>query len=212
MADGTPTVERLQAELQELRQIRERYETAQAEVETLRIKLMQRDAELQGSNRQVSEGLEQQTATAEVLRVIATTPTDLTAVLQTIAETAWRLSESSYTGIRLVEGDTYVTVASAGKSPIETDLGRAAAIARARGRRLISERAPGAEAIREGRTVHIMDAQAEEVRARYPDNVIGRQLSTLHVPLLSLSAPIGAITAQRYDEVRPFTDQQIALL
>src|SRR5207344_1635975 len=56
--------------------------------------LQQRNAELQESNRQVSEALEQQTATAEVLRVIASAPTDLQRVLETITASAGRLCDA----------------------------------------------------------------------------------------------------------------------
>ena len=56
--------------------------------------LEQRNLELQESNRQVTEALDQQTATAEVLRVMASSPTDLDTVLQAIIETAGRLCEA----------------------------------------------------------------------------------------------------------------------
>src|SRR5436189_183111 len=56
--------------------------------------LEQRNQELQESNRQVSEALEQQTTTAEVLRVIASSPADLQSVLSTLVRTAARLTKA----------------------------------------------------------------------------------------------------------------------
>ena len=67
--------------------------------------LERRNAQLQASNRQVTEALEQQTATAEILRVIASTPTDLHQVLEAITTSAARLCEASGAGIWMVEGD-----------------------------------------------------------------------------------------------------------
>ena len=67
--------------------------------------LEQRNAELQESNRQVTEALEQQTATAEILRAVASSPTDLEQVLDTIVASAARLCGASGGGIWIVDGD-----------------------------------------------------------------------------------------------------------
>src|SRR5262249_37307477 len=67
--------------------------------------LEQRNAELQESNRQVTEALEQQTATAEVLRVIAASPTDLPGMLAVIAESAARFCGARDALIRRTRGD-----------------------------------------------------------------------------------------------------------
>src|SRR4051812_39949498 len=68
-------------------------------------KLEQRNAELQESNRQVNEALEQQTATAEVLRVIAASPTDLRGVLYAVIQAAVRLCPATSADIWRVDGD-----------------------------------------------------------------------------------------------------------
>src|SRR6185369_10373700 len=75
--------------------------------------LEQRNAELQESNRQVTEALEQQTALAEVLRVIAASPTDVQPVLDALVDRARRLSDSSIAVLNLREGDQRRIVAHA---------------------------------------------------------------------------------------------------
>src|SRR5262249_18618990 len=68
--------------------------------------------ELQGRNRDLSEALEQQTVTAEVLRVIASSPTDLGHVLQEIVDSAARLIQVDNAGIMGVDGDELVGLAN----------------------------------------------------------------------------------------------------
>src|SRR5688500_3843094 len=65
----------------------------------------------------LAEALEQQIATAEVLRVIASEPTDRRRVLQSIADIALRLCVSTIITIRIQDGDDYVELARAGRSP-----------------------------------------------------------------------------------------------
>ena len=70
--------------------------------------------ELDTRNRQLTEALEQQTATSEILRVIASSPTDIEPVLKVVAENAARLCDSSDAQIFRVEGDMVRKVASYG--------------------------------------------------------------------------------------------------
>ena len=60
--------------------------------------------ELQARNAELTESLEQQTATAEILRIIASSPTDIQPVLDAVAENAARLCNTDDADIRLVDG------------------------------------------------------------------------------------------------------------
>jgi signal transduction histidine kinase len=79
--------------------------------------LERRNAELQASNRQVIEALEQQTATAEVLRVIASSPIDLRSVLQTVADTTLRLCGGDGVNLQECVGDNLESWVFAGFRP-----------------------------------------------------------------------------------------------
>ena len=73
--------------------------------------------ELQARNRDLSEALEQQTVTSEILRVIASSPTDLKPVLDTLVESAARLCESVNAAILRIEGDQLRVGAAYGPIP-----------------------------------------------------------------------------------------------
>src|SRR5262249_44592089 len=79
--------------------------------------LEQRNGELQESTRQVSETLARQTAISEVLRVIATSPTDPSGVLQAIVDTAARLCEARNISINRIVGDEIERVANSTGGP-----------------------------------------------------------------------------------------------
>ena len=74
--------------------------------------------ELEERNRQITEALEQQTATSEILRVIASSPTDIQPVLDTVAENAARLCEATDAVIIRVDGENLKQVAQFGAIPI----------------------------------------------------------------------------------------------
>jgi signal transduction histidine kinase len=160
--------------------------------------------DLQESNRQVTEALEQQTVTAEVLRVIVAAPNDLDRVLTAVAESAARLCEINDVDIFGIEGASVVRIASVG-----TMTGPPPGLLIPLNRQTIQGRA-----IVERRPVHVPDVQAVS-DAEYPVSApFSRRHGTrsiLAVPLLREGVAIGAINARR-NQLRPFTDRQIALL
>jgi GAF domain-containing protein/anti-sigma regulatory factor (Ser/Thr protein kinase) len=155
---------------------------------------------------ELKESLEQQTATSEILGVIASSPTDIQPVLDVLAENAARLCDANDAQIHRVEGNMLRKVASYGDiSPVFT-IGEARPISRAGG--FLVDRA-----IREGHTIHIHDYSTEsEIDNDVKRVVDGLGIRTaLAVPLLREGIPIGAIMIRR-TEVRPFTEKQIKLL
>ena len=173
-----------------------------AEQATIAIENARLSQDLEVRNRELTEALEQQTATAEILSVIGRAQTTIQPVLDAVAENAARVCGANDAVIRLVDGDTLRLVAHHGgvASPDESmPLGRGTVTGRA-----ISERRP----------VHIHDLAA----ATEDEFPIGRSLqhrfghrTALAVPLLHGGGAIGSISIRR-TEVRPFTDKQIALL
>ena len=157
--------------------------------------------ELEDRNRQITEALEQQTATSEILGVIASSPTDIQPVLNVVAENAAQLCEATDAVIRLIEGDGHRLVASFGTAPAP-EFGH------------LGRRTPTSRAILNRHSVHVLDL-AEAAKSEYPDSevVISRSgtRTFLSVPMLREGNPIGVINIRR-TEVRPFSERQIKLL
>jgi signal transduction histidine kinase len=157
--------------------------------------------QLAAAHAQVSESLEQQTVTAEILRVISSSPTDIRPVLDAVSENAARLCEASDAQIFRMDGDLLRPAASFGPLPIHTE-------------RSISRGWVTGRCVVDRRTIHVHDLAAES-EAEFP---IGRESqrlyghrTTLATPLLRGGQPLGAILIRRL-EVRPFLDKQIKLL
>ena len=146
---------------------------------------------------ELTEALEQQTATNEILSVIASSPTDIQPVLNAVTENAARLCDATDAQIRLVDGNMVQHVAAYGPM-------------RATPSRVISRGFTGGRAIVDRRTIHIHDLEAVR-EVEYPETPIHGYRTVLAVPLLRKDTPIGVINIRRL-EVRPFSDKQIKLL
>jgi len=162
------------------------------------------EQKVEDRTRELTESLEQQTATSEILGVISSSPTDVQPVFDTILTDALRICESHYGAIFRFDGETFHHAATANVTPellahltsSSIKPGRQSAL-----RRVGLERQP----------VHIPDVLADpECELPEPYRKEGLR-SVLAVPLLRENALIGAITIHRRD-VRPFTEKQIALL
>ena len=154
---------------------------------------------------ELKESLDQQTATSEILGVIASSPTDIQPVLDTIAENAARLCEATDAVINLREGGVTRRAARFGSMPSVRSLGEPLRDTRG---------TPPGRAIIDGKTIHVHDIAAE-LDTEFPDSR-ELQLATgsrtiLATPLVREGVSIGVIMIRR-TEVRPFSEKQIKLL
>jgi signal transduction histidine kinase len=157
--------------------------------------------ELQARNAEVSEALEQQTATSEILRVIASSPADLKPVLDVVAENAARLCDAIDALILRPESDSLQVVGKLGGMPVPDFLP-------------FTWGFPAGRAVLSGRTIHVHDGAAV-VETEYPDAKVPQRgtvtRSVIYTPLLREGIAIGCIGVRR-TEVRPFSEKQITLL
>ena len=156
---------------------------------------------------ELKESLEQQTATSEILGVIASSPTDIQPVLDTVAENAARLCDASNAGIWRTDGENYWLVASHG--PVPFPVGGGGLV------RPMTRGSIAARAMIDRETVHTPDMSSPDAQAEFPESSAAAQhtgiRTVLITPLLREGVSIGAIHVRR-TAVRPFTDKQIALL
>src|SRR5262245_7825345 len=160
---------------------------------------------------ETKEALDRQTATSEILGVISSSPTDVQPVFEAIVRSAAALCHASDALILVADGDSLRFGASVG--PVAASVGRSQLI---RERSLpLTRGSVSGRAVMEQRTVHIHDVSAmpdgEFPEAKRLQREYGGRGTTLAIPLLRDDVSLGVITLVR-NEVRPFTDQQVALL
>ena len=159
--------------------------------------------QLDHRTRERDEALEQQAATSEVLRVISSSPGKLEPVFQAMLENATRICEAKFGSLVRFDGKVFHFAAEVGM-PLEY-----VEFQRQRGPFLPL---PGGELDRVMRTKqvsHTADAAADGVST--PSARLGGARSTVNVPMLKENELVGVIGIYR-QEVRPFTDKQIALV
>jgi GAF domain-containing protein len=160
--------------------------------------------ELRQRTDDLTESLEQQTATADVLRIISSSPTDIQPVLEAIVRTAGKLCDAEYAMLyRLRDGKYHAAcwnnaVAEWVKYLLDHPLsvGRGSLV----GRTALERRA-----------VHILDCLTDAEYTMHEAARIGNQRTMLGVPLLRDGVPIGVIGLLR-TSVKPFTEKQIELV
>ena len=166
--------------------------------------------ELRQRTTDLTESLEQQTATSEVLQVISSSPGDLEPVFAAMLEKAARICDAAFGNIFRCDGDALHLVGTHNTPP-------ALAEARARLPIRVTAKMPVGRMLATKTTVHVADLAAEPVytEERDPTVVAGVELggirTLLLVPMLKENQMIGVFSLYR-QEVRPFTDKQIALV
>ena len=166
--------------------------------------------ELRQRTGDLSEALEQQTATSEVLRVISSSPGDLKPVFNTILENATRICEASFGNLLLYDGDKFRRVALYNPPHEWNELTRRNPVVHP------GPKDPLVRLIETRQFLHINDIRTEQAYIdREPSIVAIAEMAgartLIVVPMLKENTLVGAIAVYR-QQIRPFSDKQIALL
>jgi signal transduction histidine kinase len=159
--------------------------------------------ELQARTRDLADSLQQQTATADVLKTISRSAFDLPTVLDALIETATRMSGADQGAITREIDGAFFRAASYGYSSALSDFIRSTPVQ-------MDRSSIAGRALVEGRIVQIADVKADPDYTFSPALDSGDFRTALGVPMLREGVPIGALSLTRR-EVRPFTDKQIEL-
>ena len=159
--------------------------------------------ELRQRTDDLSEALEQQTATSEVLKVISSSPGELEPVFQILLENATRICEAAFGSMLHLEGDVFRRVALHNAPPAFAKFHKLAPTVQWR------EVSDLKRVVETKQVIHIADTAAEHPDAPIARYAGGRTL--LLVPMLKDEDLVGVIGIYR-QEVRPFTDKQIDLV
>ena len=176
-------------------------------IENVRLfkELQEKNQALTQAHAQVSEALEQQTATSEILQVISSSPNDVQPVFDSIVASATRLCRGLFSAVYRYDGELIHLVAHHDFSPTALEAAR---------RRFPMPPSRGgavARAVLSRDVVHIPDLRLD---AEYAYQALAHDLgfpSILAVPMLREGIPIGAIAVAGAEAV-PFADKQITLL
>jgi two-component system, NtrC family, sensor kinase len=161
--------------------------------------------DLEARNQQLTEGLDQQRATSEILRVISSSPTDVQPVFDTIVKSAGRLCEAAFATVNRFDGTVATLGAHYNLSLEELEVVKTRVFPFRPTRATVSGRA-----LLNRATVHVHDI-GQDPEYTPVVQALERYRTGLSVPMLRDGVPIGTITLWR-DEVRPFTAKQIAMV